>query len=146
MPDNNCNDTRKTEPCTAFISSFAYCELPQDEHETTNNFTLLPFIKLNSVPERISIKAICSLFGDNFFNDNSVRFLFKDIDGRVLVRYDWLLQRGMLEATGGKIPDALIFHFIIECNIEKTGIYTTEILINDETIGQYKIHAVVRRD
>ena len=140
------NNTQNTALCSTFISSFAYCEIPQNEDETNYNFTLLPFIKLHSLPEHISIKAICSLFGNNIFNGNSVRLLFKDADGRILVRYDWPLHNEILKDTEGKIPDALIFHFVIECNIEKTGLYTSEILLNDEIIGQYKIQAISRRD
>lgn len=84
------------------------------------------------------------MFGDNLFNGNVVRMLFKDMDGRILVRYDWQLNHEMLDNRDGKIPDALIFHFIIECNLEKSGQYTTEILMNEEIIGQYKIQAVIR--
>lgn len=52
----------------------------------------------------------------------------------------------MLEATGGKISDALVSISLSSANIEKTDIYTTEILMNDEFIGQYKIQAVIRAE
>lgn len=126
---------------SVFISSFAYCESTSLDIDNGYNITLLPFIRVSSFPENISVKAVCSISGIDSFNNDTIRAFFKDPDGYILSQFEWRLDDNLLHASNGNVPDALIFHFTISCNIEKSGIFCTEILFNQNILGTYYIHA-----
>lgn len=132
---------------TAYISSFAYCrnvEHSQNQNGEDTNISMLPFYKLSAIPEYISLRAVCSIFGDNIFNNNSVRAYFKDNEGNIILQYEWFLDSHLIENAGNNIPDALIFNIALACNIEKTGIYSTAFFFNEKLIGEFYINISMR--
>lgn len=133
----------------AYISSFVYgkniniVKSKKNDCEDTN-ITIVSSIKLNSVPEYRAIHALCSLFGDDLFDNNSIRVYFKDPDGEILSQYNWLLDKKMLQISNGEIPDAIMFNIALKSHFQKIGIYTTELFFNDSLLGEYKLKVSMR--
>ena len=134
---------------TAYISSFVYgknvdiVKSKNDDFEDTN-ITIISSITLASVPEYRAINALCSLFGDNLFDNNSIRVYFKDPDGEILSQYNCLLDKKMLQMSDGEIPDAIMFNIALKLHFQKTGIYTTELFFNASQLGEYKLKVSMR--
>lgn len=124
---------------TAYISSFVYCKDTPTEQDV-EDIKLLPFLKVKRLPISIQIKAICSIFGEEIFTGSIVEVKFKAPDGEVLVQYDWHLDEKMLKSSDGRVPDALVLNLTLASEIERAGIYTTEIFIDGTKLGEYKFH------
>ena len=128
---------------TAYISSFVYCKHIEDSNYD-DNIHILPFLNINLFHDSYPLHAVCSIFGDNIFNDNIVRAYFKAPDNSILIQYNWTFDETMLENANGNIPDAIVLNLSLNSYFNHIGTYSTEIFFNEERIGIFYINVIER--
>lgn len=128
----------------AFISSFTYCDTIQTEmtpqgprHQITNPLQALSPV---AIPGNFSFSIACSIAGFDAMQENCLRMMFLSPNEEIL--YD--TGDVLFKIPNDQIRDADMAGMQFNLDIRnlvmrEVGIYSTKIVFNDVTLGEYKI-------
>lgn len=124
----------------SFITSFVYCGETKVNGFTGQTEIIDPMqvIKTKYIPTYFTFSIACAIYGVVLKNDNTFRMRFKNSEGDILV------DTGKTAIEKQKI-EVDIMQINVEFRnvvLDREDIYYTEVELNDEVLGDYKIAVV----
>lgn len=132
----------------AYISSFTYCDSIQTEitpqgakPQIVNPLQVLTPIAL---PSNYSFAVACNIVGFDVYKENSVQIRFVSPSGKVINDTNEIKFQMPKEQIKHNRPSVMQFNLDMRnVVLEEDGIYATQVFMNGEKIGEYKIAVTV---
>lgn len=132
----------------AYISSFTYCDSIQTEmtpqgprNQIVNPLQVLAPI---AIPGNYSFAIACNIAGFDVAVENCVRIQFLLPSGNVLndtgdIKFQIPVEQLQQDSLG-------VMQFNLDMRnmvLSEVGVYSTKVLVNGETVGEYRIQVIV---